>query len=242
MNGICLRLCSCTIAVLLITSFGCNLSGISHNVNGTRAYNAGQLNSAINEFQLALNSNPSDANAYYNLGACYSLLSQQTGNQQWVDQAEQLYRQAIAYNDQHVDAHRGLASLLIKSNKQDFAFDLLNQWKDRYPTSETPLIELARLYQEYGDQRRSTDLLADALKLNSQSTPALIAMGQVREMQGQYQLALNNYARALQINPQMQDVAQRAAAVQQRLATLPAGSQTAPTNNRYGAINPFDQR
>ena len=245
MNGIKsnLGVPACALALICAVVFsGCNLAGMSHNSKGTQAYYSGQLNTAINEFSQALNANPSDADAHYNLAACYAAIAQQTGNQQWTDQAEQLYRQAIAYNDQHVAAHRGLASLLIKSGKERFAFDLLDQWRSRYPTSESPLIELAQLYQEYGDHRRATDLLADALKLNGNSTQALVAMGVAREKQGQYELALNNYTRALQLSPQLQDVAQNVAIIQQRFAYAPPNGQTAPTNDRYGAINPFQQR
>ena len=147
---------------VLIFSSGCNLGAQRHNTIGSQALEQGQFTTAINEFQQALNLNPQDADAFYNLGASYYAMGKQTKNPQWTQQAEQLYRQAISFNDQHVDAHRGLAALLIETNQEKYAFDLLNAWKNRYPTSTEPVVELARLYQEYGDNRRATDLLADA--------------------------------------------------------------------------------
>ena len=154
------------LALLVLLQSGCNLQANRRNMIGKQAFEQGQFSVAINEFQQALNANPNSADAYYNLGASFAALGKQQQNNQWLNQAEQLYRQAISFDDQHVDAHRGLASLLIETNREQYAFDLINQWKERYPASTAPLVELARLYQEYGDSRRATDLLADSLRLN----------------------------------------------------------------------------
>lgn len=237
--------------VFALTLAGCNLSAQQHNVQGRQAFEYGHFSNAINEFQQALSANPQNANAYYNLGASYYALGKQTKNQQWATQAEQLYRQAISLDDQHTDAHRGLAALLIETNREQFAFDLLNQWKQRYPGSTDPYVELARVYQEYGDTRRATDLLADALQINPNSVRALKSMGLVRETQGQMHLALDNYLRVLQLDRQQTAVAQRVASLQQRLAALPVQNGAAsnnpqlgntPSNTnpaRYGAVDPY---
>ncbi len=220
---------------------GCKLKANQHNITGIQAFQSGQVSQAINEFQRALTVDPQNANAYYNLAASYQALGKQTKNKTWLDQSEQLYRQCISLDDQHVDAHRGLSALLIETGQEKYAFDLLNAWRQRHPGQTDPLIELARLYQEYGDSRRSSDLLADALKLNSNSTRALKALGHVRDSQGQYQLALENYIRVLQIDPQQADIAQRVTELQNRLANLPAGTtETAPA--RYGSVDPYSSK
>ena len=230
----------------MLTASGCNLGAQRHNTIGRQAYDQGQYAAAINEFQQALSLNPKNADALYNLGASYYLLGKQSNNPQWLRQSEQLYRQAIAFNDQHVDAHRGLASLLIETNQEKYAFDLINAWKNRYPTSTEPIVELARLYQEYGDNRRATDLLADALKLDSNNVRTLKAMGHLREVQGQTHLALDNYLRVLQIDGRQNDVAAKVASLQTQLAQLPipngSNNQPAADPSRYGAANPYLQR
>jgi tetratricopeptide (TPR) repeat protein len=232
---------ACCIAFALMTC-GCNLGAQHRNVAGRQAYENGQSAAAINQFQQAMNLNPRNADAYYNLGASYYSLGKQQKNQQWIQQAEQLYRQAIALDDRHTEAHRGLASLLIESGQEKFAFDLMNDWKNRYANSPEPVIELARLYQEYGDNRRATDLLADALRLDGQSVRALKAMGHIREVQGQTHLALDNYLRVLQLDGQQTDVAARVASLQTQLAQLPIGPNQSgqPVQQpRYGSINPY---
>ena len=224
---------------------GCNLGAQHRNVAGRKAYENGQVTAAINDFQQAMNLDPRNADAYYNLGASYYSLGKQQNNQQWIKQSEQLYRQAIVLDDRHIPAHRGLASLLIETGQEKYAFDLMNDWINRYPSSPDPVIELARLYQEYGDNRRATDLLADAIRLDGQNVRALKAMGHIREVQGQTDLALDNYLRVLQIDGQQADVAARVASLQTQMAQLPVSpNQTGqPVQQpRYGSINPYMPR
>ncbi len=224
------------VALIACLVMGCNAGVQQRNMAGTQAYQSGQAAQAINQFQQALQANPRDANAYYNLAATYYASGKQSQNNQWLQQAEQLYRQAISLNNQHVDAHRGLAGLLIETNREKSAFELMNQWIARHPNSAAPTIELARLYQEYGDTRRATDLLSDALRMDAGNVRALTAMGHVREIQGQADLALDNYLRVLQIQPQQTEIAQRVAALQQQLAR---GSNPVAPAPRYGAVNPY---
>ena len=229
--------------VLVLTGLtGCNLNADRHNISGIQAFQTGQMSQAINEFQQALTANPNNANAYYNLGVSYSTLAKQTKNQQWADQAEQLYRQAISLNGQHAEAHRGLASHLVETGREKHAFDLLQQWQQRNPGQTQPLVELARLYQEYGDNRRASDLLTDALKLDSNNIVALQALGHVRESQGQYQLAMENYMRVLQLNPQQTEVAQQVASLQTRLAQQPTTGTPNFIPPRYGSTSPYTPR
>ena len=232
----------CVFAALAVLTTGCNLGAQRHNVSGRQAYESGQFANAINQFQQAINLNPRSADAYYNLGASYYTLGEQQKNQQWIQQAEQLYRQAIALDDQHTEAHRGLTALLIETGQEKYAFDLLNDWKNRYPNSAEPSIELARLYQEYGDNRRATDLLADALRIDGQNVRALKAMGHIREVQGQTHLALDNYLRVLQLDNQEAEVAARVVSLQAQMAQLPISTNPAgqPVQQpRYGSANPY---
>ena len=230
------------VAALLVVTCGCKMRANQHNAAGLQAYQAGQVSQAINEFQRALNVDPQNANALYNLGASYAKLGKESRNVTWIEQAEQLFRQAISVDSQHVQAHRGLSALLIESGQEKFAFDLLDQWRLRNPSSTEPLIELARLYQEYGDQRRASDLLTDALKLNSNDTRALKALGHVRETQGQYKLALENYLSVIQLDPEQVDLFPKVAALQVQLAKNPSQTPSNQASPRYGSATPYKTR
>lgn len=218
---------------------GCNYAAQQRNIAGRQAYEMGQYSNAVNEFQRALKTNPRDADAYYNLGATYYAMGKQYQNPQYTSQSEQLFRQAISLDDKHVDAHRYLAAVLIESGQEKYAFDLLNAWRARYPNSADPAIELARLYQEYGDNRRATDYLADALRVDSGNIRALKAMGYVREQQGDLQLALQNYYRVMQLDSRQTDVAQAVNRLQTQIAQAGPGGQYAnPDQPRYGSSMP----
>jgi tetratricopeptide (TPR) repeat protein len=243
-----LRILGAITAGMVIASLmsGCNLGVKQHNIAGRQAFETGQVTNAINEFQQAVQLDPRNADAHYNLGASYYALGKQSKDEQAMKKAEPLYRQAIALNDQHVEAHRGLAAMLIETNQEQYAFDLMNAWKNRYPNSPEPVIELARLYQEYGDSRRATDLLADALRLDNQNVRALKAMGHIRETQGQTHLALDNYLRVLQIDNSETAVAQRVATLQSQLAQSPVDpnqpNQSTYQQPRYGSVAPYSPR
>ena len=219
-------LCSIGLLSLLAAVAGCSVAANRQNNLGRQAYESGQISQAINNFQQALKLDPNNSDAFYNLGSSYYLLGKQSQNQQWITQSEQLLRQSIALNDQHVDAYRTLAAVLVETNREQSAFELVESWRNRYPQSAEPLIEIARLYQEYGDNRRATDYLADAVRVDSQNVRALKAMGHVREAQGQYQLALENYNRVLSIDSSQADVAQRVQQISTRLAQQPLNQTT----------------
>lgn len=227
---------------LSLLSVGCNLGSQQSNIVGQQAFQNGNYMQALGRFQQALAQNPNNPDANYNLAAVFYSMGKSQRNSQYLSQAEQLYRKAISLDGQHAEAHRGLTALLIETGREQFAFDLLDGWRKRNPNSAEPLIELARVYQEYGDNQHATDLLADALKVDGRNVRALKAMGRVRENQGESLLALDNYMRVLQLDGSQVDVANRVAFLQQRVASQGYGSQPNSSDApRYGAANPWQQ-
>ena len=89
------------VLISLAVSTGCKLGANRHNSIGCQAYNQGQITTAIAEFNKAIEMDPNDADAIYNLGASYYALGKQTKNLQATQSAEQLYRRTIAIDDQH---------------------------------------------------------------------------------------------------------------------------------------------
>ena len=231
-----------TVLFVFVSGVGCNLGARQNNIVGQQAYQNGNYMQALSRFQQALAQNPNDPDANYNLAAIFYSMGKNQRNSQYLSQAEQLYRKAISLNGQHTEAHRGLASLLIETGREQFAFDLLDGWKQRSPASAEPLIELARLYQEYGDNQHATDMLADALKVDGNNVRALKAMGRVRETQGQSLLALDNYMRVLQLDGSQTDVAQRVASLQQQFNQAGGVQPNSNYSPRYGSTNPWQTR
>ena len=228
--------------LLLFQTFGCNLGAQQNNIVGQQAFQNGNPMQALGRFQKALSQNPNNPDANYNLAAVFYSMGKNQGNAQYLSQAEQLYRKAISLNGQHTEAHRGLTALLIETGREQYAFDLLDGWKQRMPGSAEPLIELARVYQEYGDNQHATYLLADALKVDGTNIRALKAMGRMRETQGQSMLALDNYMRVLQLDGSQADVASRVASLQQQFSRNGGAQQTQNYSPRYGSTSPWQTR
>jgi tetratricopeptide (TPR) repeat protein len=210
---------TCVFLLTAISQIGCSLSPSGRNVDGVRNFQSGQYQRAIQQFQTALASDPNNANAYYNLGATYYALGKQQGNMHMMQQAEGLYHQCLDLAPNHTDCYRGLASLLVDTNRPDSAFTLLKRWGNRSQNLAAPRVELARLYEEFGDRENAVRHLTDALHLDSNSTRAWTALGRLREQQGQLAQALANYQQAYNLNQYQPGLAQRMASLQQGLST-----------------------
>jgi tetratricopeptide (TPR) repeat protein len=206
-------------AVGVALNSGCHFQVARHTADGRSHLQNGQMTAAVDSFQQALMANPRDPDANYNLGATYYYLAKQTQQPYLNPKSEDLLRQAIALNPSHVDAYRTLAALYVETGRPNDAFQLIRGWQVGQPASPEPLIEMARLYREHGDGTRATQYLADALTLDPNHSRALVAMGTLREEQGNYDLALKNYTRSYQANSYQPEVAQRIAALQQRIQT-----------------------
>jgi tetratricopeptide (TPR) repeat protein len=219
------RLACCALALLALG--GCRMWSQTQNAGGVAQYRQGQYPQAIATFQEALKIDPNNADAYYNLAASYHQAAKQSGDQNTYLHAEQLYNRCLDIEANHIECHRALAVLLVETNRQDKAFTLMKNWAIASPQVGAARVELARLYEEFGDKQTAATYLSQALQINPQDARALAALGKMREQQGDTQQALANYQRAYQLNPLQPGVAERLAALSPRPAT-PAAPATVP--------------
>ncbi len=189
----------------------------SANVAGVQLYQQGQTAAAMQQFQQALLAEPNNADAYYNLAASYHRMGSQSNDKQALLQAENLYNQCLDRDENHIDCHRGLAVLLVETDRSDRAFALLQNWAARNPRSADARIELARLYEEFGDSESAKNNLQAALQLDQNSSRAWAALGRLREQAGDPAQALANYQRSLQINRAQPAIAERVAMLQTKV-------------------------
>ncbi len=182
-----------------------------HNLQGVRLHQQGQYEAAMQRFQQAVASNPDDADAYYNMAATVHQIGVTRADQNSLKQAETLYNQCLDVNEDHTDCYRGLAVLLAETGRSDRAFNLLKNWALRSPTVADARIELARLYEEYGDADTAKIHLAEALQIDQHSSRAWNALGRLREQAGDYTQALADYQRSYNLNHFQPEVAERIA-------------------------------
>lgn len=237
------------LAVGLLPFAGCRFAANGHNQEGVRLFQQGQANAAIQQFQQAIASDPKNADAYYNLATTMHRLGTQHSNRDWQTQAESFYLQCLNLDNNHVDCYRGLSVLLCETNRSDKAFTLLRDWAARSPTTADARIELARLYEEFGDKDTSKVHLTQAVQLNPNSHRAWAALGRLSEQSGDYTQALVNYQRSYQLNSFQPQVADRIASLSRSTPLaggLPSGGTLAggvisvtpptPANTRPGVI------
>jgi tetratricopeptide (TPR) repeat protein len=208
-------------ALLLAAGTGCHMASTGYNVEGVRMYEQGNHQAAIGRFQQAITNDSQNADAYYNLARTFHTTGQQRGDAQSLKHAEMLYNQCLDVEADHVDCHRGLAVLLAEMGEPEKGFNLLKNWANRRPEMSEPRIELARLYEEFGDADTATKHLQSALLVDSDNPRAWAALGRLRELDGDYAQAMVNYQHALNRNAVQGGVAQRIAALQSTTNSSP---------------------
>jgi Flp pilus assembly protein TadD len=224
---------------VVIGGGGCRLAADGNNLQGVREFQSGNYGPAMQRFQTAATMDPGNADAVYNMAATMHRQGIQSGDRNLLNQAEVVYNQALDLNKNHMQAYRGLAVLLNETDRPDKAFKLLKNWVAASPRDPNARIELARLYEEYGDLASAKIHLLDAMQLDPGNPRVHLAFGHIREREGDYSQAMANYQRSytLSRNPAVQD---RIAALNRVVAgggTAPAAGGTRTVQGNSGGWN-----
>ena len=209
------------VSAALGTLAGCELAAKGQNSEGVRMFQQAYYQGALERFQQAIQTDPKNADGYYNLAATYHRLGKLHSSKAEFDQAESYYNQCLDRNHDHQDCHRGLAVLLTEQGRSQEAFRLLQGWSERSPTLAGPKIELARLSEETGNRDAAKQYLVEAVAADPANASALAALGKLREEAGSTAQALADYQRSLAINRFQPELAARAAMLQSALSPAP---------------------
>ncbi|MCG8584606.1 MAG: tetratricopeptide repeat protein [Pirellulales bacterium] len=231
-NALCLSL-------LALVACGCGTVGQGQNDQGVRLYQQGNYQAAALSFQRAIQSNPQNADAYYNLARLHHRQGNLQNNSQDFQQAETYYNMCLDHAPHDVDCYRSLAVLLVQQNRSSEAMTLLERWAAANPTNPEPKIELARVSEEFGKQEEAKNYLLAAIADDPNNARALAALGQIREKTGETAQAMVNYQRSLQHDPFNTQVASRLAALN---AAQRANSQITPPGGSRVVTTPDSTR
>ena len=213
----------CWLWILLATAVwtaasGCRVASSGQNTMGVRLYQQGRYAEALQQFQAAQKTDPTNPDGYYNLASTYHKLGVMQKDQTLINQSEALYHQCLDLAPNHVDCHRGLAVLLVESGKPDRAFAFMKNWSTANPTLADAKVELSRLHQEFGETKTAERYLDEALAMDPNHYRAWAARGQMREAAGDLNQALQNYQQSLAINNVQPDLYQRVTKVNTLIA------------------------
>jgi tetratricopeptide (TPR) repeat protein len=238
--GRCYRRLACGIICLwlyLVALSGCSLTSQGQNAQGVALYQQGLYQPAMQQFERAIATDPSNPDGYYNLAATYQQRAKLTKSQNDLDQAEHFYNQCLDrdIHGTHRDCYRGLAVLLCEEGRNEEAFRLLERWADRNPSLAAPKIELARLSEEFGKLDVAQQQLQEALVIEPKNPRALAALGRLRERSGNHAQALANYQRSLWHDRYQPEVAARISSLRSALGPAPL---TPQGDTRMVNVNP----
>ena len=235
--------------LLLAAAGGCRWGGAAQNGLGLQLYQQGRYAEALQQFELARQTDPTNPDTYYNLGSTYMHLGLAQKDTKMLEQSETLLNECLELNPNHTDCHRALAVLLVETDRSDKAFTLLQNWGKASPTLADPKVELARLQGEFGQTKAAEQTLNEALAMDPNHARAWAARGKMREDAGDLPQAIQNYTQSLQLNSLQPELFQRVAALNVQLAqntiaaantaiiasgtAPPASATTAPPAKRY---------
>lgn len=216
-------LCCCTLS-------GCHFGARSQNGNGVAMFQQGRYAEALQYFEQAKQTDAANPDTYYNLASTYHKLGVAAKDPKMLDNAESIYNQCLDLSPNHVDCHRGLAVLLVDKGQADKGFTLLKNWAARNPTMADPRIELARLNQEFNQNKIAEQYLNEALALDPNNYRAWAFKGNMRESAGDLMQAVQNYNQSLALNAAQPELYQRIGALNVRLSQAPPPTSPATTN------------
>jgi tetratricopeptide (TPR) repeat protein len=224
------------IASLLLVGFtGCRWGAVGQNTVGVQLYQQGRLAEALQQFEAAKLTDPKNPDTYYNLASTYHRMGVAQKDPKLIEQAESLYNQCLDMAPNHAACHRGLAVMLVESNRSDKAFTLLKKWASENPQLSDPQIELAKLHQEFNQTSVAEQMLDEVLGRDPNNAVAWSARGQLREKNGDIAQARQNYLQSLSLNAAQPEVYQRLAAVDLRLGQQAYQNSVAAAQNSVAA-------
>jgi len=222
------------LAASLLCLGGCtSMTAQSLNAEGVRLYQQARYQEALQRFGQALIYDPNDPSAYYNIAAVYHRLWDLYHQPEDDSRAETYYQLALAKDPNHIAARRGLAVLLTARGRTQEAIAMLQNWAASWPQSAEPRVELARLYEELGDRTLAQKTLLEALAVEPRNVRALNALGHLREISGEKELALAHYEQSLQVNQKQPELALRVSALRNELRVAQSTSPTQVSSNPW---------
>jgi len=212
------------VAIGCLCLSGCQLGARNQNSRGVAMYQQGRYAEALQYFEQAKVTDSANPDTYYNLASTYHKLGTAAKDPKMIENAERMYNTCLETSPNHVDCYRGLSILLVDKGQPEKVFTLLKDWPVKNPGLSEPRIELARLHQEFNQNKVAEQYLNEALAMDPNNPRAWAAKGRSREMTGDLMMAVQNYEQSLALNASQPELYQRIGALKVRL------SQNTPVN------------
>jgi Flp pilus assembly protein TadD len=169
------------------------------NEDGVYLFQQGQYARARESFARAAELKPEDPGLAYNLGQCYDRLGD-------VKKAEETYHVCLDKDPNHAEGRHALARLLMLQGRRSEAEQTIQTWLVAQPKVADAYAADAWLLRQDGDINKTQVRLQQALKLDPHNVRAMIQLGLLYEYLDRADRALVLYERALEREPDRQDL------------------------------------
>lgn len=161
-------------------------AAVHHNL-GALAYQTGEIETAIAEFQAALEIDPDDSDSHYQLGAAYlvkALPSDATSppDEASLKKAETQFEHALELKPNKPEALVGLSNVYMLQNRLDEAISLLDEALEQNPQMREALFALGRAYAAAGQVEKAKETLQRFLATDPPSVWAQQAEELLRQL------------------------------------------------------------
>jgi Flp pilus assembly protein TadD/peroxiredoxin len=161
---------------------------------GIAMFQHGYLDQAADSFQQVVAAQPSNPEAFYNLGT----LDLRRNN---LDQARQHLERALQLRPGYPEALNNLGMIAAQQGNTAVAVDYFQQSIKQNPTYEIALLNLGNIYRRQGDYTRALDTLSRALALQPNDPEANYALGMLNAQQNQLTPAADYLEKAIALRP-----------------------------------------
>jgi serine/threonine protein kinase/tetratricopeptide (TPR) repeat protein len=161
----------------------------------------GNIDLAITALQNAIQTDPSFALGWAQLGEAYRLKYVLDQNPRWLNEAEANGRKAVELDNQIPAAYVTLARVHDATDKHDLALQEFQKALQLDPLNGLAMAGLARAYGRSGRIADANATYQRAIALRSNDWAAYNNYGQFSQHQGKYTQAIAQYQKALQLTP-----------------------------------------
>ncbi len=149
-------------------------AGAIHHNLGSLAYQEGELQTAEEEFKIALELEPNDPDSHYQLGATYLMLALPTSDAppdaERIAQAQAKFEECLELAPDKAEALVGLGHSYLLQNNMVKALEMLEQAVEKSPQMPEALFALGRTYAMSGETERAQETLERFLTTNPPET------------------------------------------------------------------------
>lgn len=156
---------------------------------------------AIAQARQSITQNPKQAEHYSALGLALVRRARETADASFYDEADQAVAQSLALTPNNFPALKTRAWVLLGRNEFEQARDFAKELNQRMPDDVSVYGLLADVYLKLGDYPAAEKACNWMLRLRPGNTPALTRAGQLREVFGDLEGAIDLLGRAFESTP-----------------------------------------